>query len=234
MPSGLGYRIETAPSSTLLLRVNDEDRPPVLVWDDEAVLDDMSLALDRGSVQERTATEATVAVLIQLFANNSDEKMLSREVRRQLQEAGVSTSGSVMDAAKKQLGIKSWQRSLGEPWYLLPPKRRVGISGISGIYARAGAHVPHTSDTGDGGDTGDTGDCPVSSIVPHNPAESPPSDPSHARARESDTRYCLSCRRLFAGDVEHDQHLPCQGEVLPPGLCPVHRKLFSLHDCDAL
>jgi putative DNA primase/helicase len=207
-PAGLGYHIESAPSSALLLRVGDEDRPPVLVWDAEPVLDDMSLALDRGSVQERTATEATIAVLAQLFANNSNEKMLSREVRRQLQEAGVSTSGSVMDAAKRQLGIRSWQRSLGEPWYLLPPTRKVGISGISGIYAGARARVLPTSDTGDRGDRGDTGDSPASSIVPENPAESPPSSLSHARARDGSS------------------------EQVP--LCPLHHVSFDDHECDAL
>lgn len=124
MPAGLGYRIESAPSQGVLARVEEQDRPPILVWDDEPVLDDMSLALDRGSVQDRTATEEAVQALAQIFKNNGNQPIPASDVLRQLRDSGISISGSVQIAAKKQLGIRSRQDGQRGPWFWLPPTKK--------------------------------------------------------------------------------------------------------------
>jgi hypothetical protein len=218
-PQGLGYRIETAPNS-VLRRVNEEDLPPILVWDDEPVLDDIALALDRGSITERTQTEAAVSAIAQIFANNGSERILSAVMNRELKDAGVSTSSSVLDSAKRQLGVRSMQPGgLGTPWYWYPPKRS--------RYVTPRAYANHTTETGEDGDTGASGDTGHNPHNPHNPPVSPSSNAA-TRARDDIMRYCIGCQRNFE-EQAYLEHLPCD-EVR----CPVHHKRFDEHDCDQL
>jgi len=206
MPAGLGYHIESAPSSALLLRVADEDRPPVLVWDDEPVLDDMALALDRGTLMERNQTEETVLALRQIFANNDNEPLAAADAMRQLKEAGASTSGSVLTAAKKQMKVRSKQHGLRGPWYWYPPIRNMGNTGAPArVYTHPRELHSGISESG----------------APQEPAEPPASTDSLPSPGSSNSLDSVS--RHAREDI-----------TLPAGLCPVHRKLFSLHDCDAI
>jgi hypothetical protein len=203
--AGLGYRIESAPSSALLLRVGEQDRPPVLVWDSEAVIDDASMALDRGTVMERNQTEEAVYALRQIFANSDNEPLPATEVMRQLREAGASTSGSVLTAAKKQLRIRSKQRGLRGPWYWHPPGRKTGFTGAP---ARARESFYGISENGVPTNSWEEGSQPPR--LPPNSLDSVQKPRTHAR-----------------GDIIPDDDLPAE-------LCPVHRVLFSLHECDEL
>src|SRR5262245_4950033 len=197
-PTGIGYRIESAPSSALLLRVDERDRPPVLIWDRDPVLDDMGVALDRGSVTERNQTEETIFALRQIFAGNSGERLLAAVAIRQLRDAGASTSGSTLTNAKKQLGIRSVRDPQTQQWWWTAPASSV----------RVRANYPTESSNQ-----------PTERQEPKEPIQ-PSSVPSVLSVDSLDSR---------------PSHAPAHArDTLPPGLCPVHRVLFSLHDCDQL
>lgn len=229
MPAGLGYRIESAPNEVLLPTVDEQDRPPILVWDDEPVLDDMSLALDRGSVQERTATEEAVQVLVEIYANTGYEKILSTEMNRQLRDAGVSTSGSVLTAAKSQLGIKSRQPGgFGTPWYWMPPTKKLPSR------ARADARASHPTESESVAKHEVSGGTSrISSQVPPDTASFRPDSPRFPDS-ERILKFCPRCKQHMDAEV-YPSHMPCADMTgLPEGLCPIHRYRFDMHDCDAL
>ena len=222
-PLGIGYRIERAPGA-LLPRVSEDDLPPILIWDDGGVIDDAAQALDRGSLMERNATEECVAALIQIFDANDGERMLATMGLRQLKDAGVSTSGSVLTNAKKQLGIRSIMDRSTRAWYWHPPRV---------MSPRAGA-PPRANDPTE-----------CANVPPHSPSSiTSPSVQSvdsvratRGRAREGSEReikLCPRCKQHMDAEV-YPTHLPCTDMTgLPEGLCPIHRKLFELHECDAL
>jgi hypothetical protein len=198
-PGGLGYRIESAPSSALLLRVADEDRPPVLVWDDEPVLDDMALALDRGSTEARTMTEEAVAAIKHIFQSyGHPESIPSAVMHRELKEADVSTSGSVLHAARAQLGVRCMHvpPGVGNPYHWFAPK--------------------------------------------YLPTESREAQDSREQREDSLSQSQTAPDAHKSSESRDSPNFPFfhtssrAREDITPELCPVHKKLFSLHDCDQL
>jgi hypothetical protein len=111
LPEGIGYRIETASHSGVLRQVSEDDQPPVLRWDLDAVAVDATSAMDRnGTVTELGAVAEAKRALEQILANG---RVLANECKRQLREGVGVTSETSLSRARKELGVRVRKEGFG-------------------------------------------------------------------------------------------------------------------------
>jgi len=233
--AGIGYRIETTRQS-ILPRADARDQPPVLVWDDEPVLVDATIAMDRaGNASETTAVAAVKQTLTETFVSAGKLRLAANECLRALRDNNNSTSGSVIDRAKKDLGIRSEKDGPSGPWYWVVP---------ANFLSRARIRNMESTDSLDsrnvalGSTNGTQPSVRTTSSPSQQSSESAESD-NLSRAREpQEMQYCVHCMKNLTVDV-YEAHQPCPEKViLKPQvveeLCPVHKLAFDKHDCDQL
>jgi hypothetical protein len=112
---GIGYRIETAPHTSVLPKADAADQPPILLWDLEPVTIDATSAMDRnGSPAEMSALEETKQALIQILI---DGRVLAADCKRQLRESVGGASETTLARARKELGVRVRKDGFQGAWW---------------------------------------------------------------------------------------------------------------------
>lgn len=220
--SGIGYRIETT-SQSILPGADERDQPPILVWDDDPVLVDATSAMDRsGTVQEMGVLADCKQAIAQIMASvDPAVGIWSKDAERLLKESGVSTAPATLSRARRELGITFKREGRQGPFYWFPSRARRETSETV---------KPEETEKTDSLSTDFTAST-VSTVSPVFKVS--------PRAREAqdtrEVRLCPRCKQHMDIEVySSPEHACTDTSGLPEGLCPIHRVLFSLHDCDAL
>lgn len=187
---GIGYRIATA-ESQVLQRVNAEDQPPVLLWDNEPVTVTAATALDSsGTASDKSVKAEVKTVLVGLLPPGT--RRSSRECWDAIKKETGCSSGSIVTAAKSDLGIISAREEFSGGWYWEMPAHSTEHS--------SRARITECGILGNLGESWNLGSSQDSPDAPQDSTEQPqdsvqtPKIPQDSTFQASRARECQDCR----------------------------------------
>lgn len=190
---GIGYRIGTT-ESRVLRHANQEDQPPVLLWDNEPVTVTAATALDSsGTATDKSMKAAIKTVLLGLLPPGTRKS--SRECWDSIKKETGCSSGSVVTQAKTELGVISAREAFSGGWYWEMPEDSL---------ARAYGMTESTESRGILESWGGT-DQPIDSVDPFLDSIQPPQDSTQTPKILQDSTFRPSRARETVG---RDDDLP--------------------------